>query len=400
MKYQDYEVAVLIDGTEYEIPLERLSFSMTDSIHRLYSQASVSLADTGGMYQEFMATTEGNLISLRLGVGNSQIENKFVIRRDEQQEFDSLNRYSGKVDIELVNAWFNTQYEKSEAYKGRIDFVVQKVTQNAGFSETHIQSTGNDDTWYQAMMSDARFLRDVLLPNAFSRNAENTPFYMWIDSANEFHFQNLKTLWGALDSNYDQKYTLIQNSTEMKEFGEQQQYGILDMKRISGGSDQHRQLRDWELHQFNPDTGDLVKTEVHMRDYPKPKSGYYLPISNNVSQSKSHVTMMRGSYTKGQEENVKGQIVHRLRNSMFLDRFMIVVPLNTELKAGDTIFLEVPLVLQEEIPISNRFTGKYVIELAEHIWNGDDMDGYSKFLIGRKYVKVSKDVSIRPYLEG
>ena len=85
-----------------------------------------------------------------------------------------------------------------------------------------------------------------------------------------------------------------------------------------------------------------------------------------------------------ERENIyKGQIINKLKKNYFINELMITCPYDPNLKAGETIKLNIFLSGEGKNPVrSKRLSGKYIIEASEQIWSAQLKKAFSKLLIG------------------
>ena len=199
---------------------------------------------------------------------------KFVIKKDELSEVKIPGYLSGSVDIELVNAWYNKQEIKSKAYQNTIDGIITSLVNNKGFTSTDIETTGNNDLWYQMMTTDANFINDMLLPNVFSNKA-NTPFYAYITNDNVFHLKSLNSMMNTLP------VATIEYKMPKEKAAVDPNYTI-QVRKFHQSSDQHRHLLNRDIFQISRDDGTLSEEEDGIDKYPNKLNRtilYYIPTT-------------------------------------------------------------------------------------------------------------------------
>ena len=77
-----------------------------------------------------------------------------------------------------------------------MDFTnIKESAKKYNFDKIDIENTLNSGYWYQPYINDSEFIMNYLLPFAFSNSSQNTPFYCWIDSNNEFHFKSFQSMF-------------------------------------------------------------------------------------------------------------------------------------------------------------------------------------------------------------
>jgi hypothetical protein len=74
-----------------------------------------------------------------------------------------------------------------------------------------------------------------------------------------------------------------------------------------------------------------------------------------------------------------------MRASLFLDRFVVNIPLDTRLISGQLVDLNIRTQLDPDNERdSTLFRGSFLIEQATHIWNGGRKSGNTTLIVSRK----------------
>jgi hypothetical protein len=79
---------------------------------------------------------------------------------------------------------------------------------------------------------------------------------------------------------------------------------------------------------------------------------------------------------------------------------LVTTPFNPELASGNsvTINIYIPKRGSEIKELSHAFAGKWVVESCTHVWNGKQSRGFTKLIIGRKYVNVPNSYLLKEKL--
>lgn len=374
-----YEIDVYYNGREFDVPPESLSFSTADSIYSLYNYGGISIDDPTSYYQEFFVTMEGAIVTLKFGNTSGFNSCDFMIKKDQVDVFYQPGFFSGEVDVEIVNSWYNKQEAKTIGFKAPISTILTDILSNSGFTSLDIEITGNNDYWYQMGYTDAKFIRDILLPNAYSSSSK-TPFFAYITNDNVFHLKSLATMLSSSPV-ATIEYAVPPSNSDNFNY-------TLNVRRWHQNSDDHREFLSRKIYKVSQDDGSLLETTDDIGSYP-PKNNLTVPIMNWNKKTSSIVNLDFEHQETGPSENLLGQQVNSTKKSMFLDRFFVFMPLNPAFKSGATVQFNAYTLDQSNQPIlSKRFSGIYVIENCEQIWNKEDRKGYSKLIIGRKYIGV------------
>jgi len=377
-----FTINTTFNGQSIDLAPQEFSFSMADTIYNLYNYGLFELNDTTGLLQEYFGTIEG--AEFELGYGTKELINtsKYVLKKDELSDIKVPGFLSGSVNIQIVNAWYGKQKIKSKAYQSTIATIISKLVQNQGFSSIDIENTGNYDYWYQMMMTDAKFIQEILLPNVYSSSAES-PFYAYITSDNIFHLKSLKSMFNTnIVATIEYKASTELNTNKLNL--------TTSIKKFNQSSDEHRALLKRDIYQINRSDGTLSIDDDDIISYP-PKGSKSIPIMNFIDEATGYVDLGFNESDSGRDENLKGQKINSTKKSAIINRFLIMLPLNPKLKSGNLIQFNVYVSEGDGTKLSRHYSGKYVIENSEHIWNHETHEGYTKIIIGRKYTGIIPD---------
>lgn len=381
-----YEFSLAIDGKSVVDDSMEYSFSISDSIHEIYPRMAFSFNDLSGLLQEFLLTTEGLPVQVTFGIKDAgKIECRFVIQDDDLENSQTPGIMNGELRINLVHEYHNKQSVKSTAYNDRISSIVRTLINRYSFNSININDTGNKSYWYQPMTSDVDFMKQILLPYAYSKNADNTPFFMFIDSNNEFNFRNFTSLFKT-DPVAISYYPEIQRSTK--------QTNALTIGRFRTGSSVTYPIRRRALIWLDRETGELHEEDDHIYSYPS--NSEQIPIVGDNSLVTGYLFLGQTKTNASEKEIFNAPKFETMKDSLFLDRLMIGTYLNTDLRAGKTITLDLPTRKTDTgDDLSLLFRGKYLIEDSKHVWNGKSKSGYTKILVSRRGVNVPDQYQIK-----
>lgn len=373
-----YTINLSFNDRKVEVAPQEFSFSMADSIYSLYNFATFELNDITGLLQEYFSTTEG--AGITLGYGTKEYVNtcKYVIKKDDLPEIKTPGFLSGDVNAELVNHWYGKQEVKSKAYENSIATIVSQLTGGGGFTSLDIEDTGNFDFWYQPMITDAKFIQEALLPSAYSPKS-NTPFYAYITSDDIFHLKSFNSM-------------ITTNPTETIEYRTQNPKTknpnqTIHIRKMHQSSDEHRNLLKRNLFKISRVDGSLIEDTDGIGSYP-PQGAKTIPIMNFGDMPTGYMNLGFDDTEAGKSENKEGAKINSTKKSAIIDRFLILQPLNPKLKSGNLVQLNIYSSENDGDALSTHYSGKYVIENSEHIWNSKELRGYTKILVGRKYTKI------------
>ncbi len=383
-----YIINLFINETEVDVATSEYSFSLSDSIYQLYPSAFFTIHDFSGVYQELLAFVEGNKFTVEFGDKDSTNKSNYIISSNHLVEIETSGKLGGTVEVPLIHEYFNEQQIKNKGYKNRISFIIKDLVDSYDFKDTDIDDTGNEDYWLQTLQTDAHFIQNTLLPNSFSRNATKTPFFCFITTDNIFHFRNIQSIMdegNAATIEYKQHSGDTQKGPSYK--------GIVQSTtRWSEKIKNHWKLRKRNLFKIDRNNGTLVEEEDSIKDYPQ-RNPWNVPILNNLDNITGYENFLFNESTTGKQENIKGQKINTMRDSMFLEHFFLVVPLDPQLHSGKTIQLNTYMINGDKP--STNFAGKYIIEDCEHVWDGKNSTAFTKLIVGRKYLQVPKNYVLK-----
>lgn len=389
-----YKIGLSINDRNFEIDPSYFSFSMRDNIFNLFNTATLSFKDKTGLFQEFFDTSEGAKVKLEFGDEDVINTCTYVNKYDKLDTTEKIGYLTGEVDFNLINFWYNSQYKISRAHNKRISNIIRDFAGQYQFKSKDIDDTGNQRTWYQPYMTNAKFITDMLLPNCFSRNADQTPFFAFITNDNVFHFRNYKSMTDEeLIGTVDFKINIDKISRGEDSF----QNKTSSLKRIHQNSDKHFYLRHRNLFRIDKEDGTIKDEEDHITDHPT-QNNLKIPILNDEGNT---IDFKLVGFTKdetGEKENQFGRIFYDHRDSLFLDQFIFIQPFNPKFQAGKNIQLNVYTTQNEGSKLSKRFSSRYLIIDCEHIWDSETQKGYTKVIIAKKYVQVPESYLLKPDL--
>ncbi len=378
------------DQFEIKVPSSEISFSLIDSIHTLYSRATMTVNDRNGLYSEYLLSTVGNVLNIKFGHTDfidDILNNNYVLSQEIMEDSnENPDRLSGPIDISFIHEWYNKQEIKSVSYQDNIKTIVQDFVEDYPFSDIKIDTISNTDTFYQALQTQGEMITKEFLPISYSTMANKTPFFAFINSKNEFKYINYNTMYGG--NTADDEYILQRNEVKYNN------KAILDIKRWS---DTLPNSKEFNKNVYTLGSDSCVE-EIYLdvKDYYPIPPAYDYVLANNRDLLPTNYEFMY--YGDASTDKVKGIKIDYMRKSLFKDRLMILVSFNPKLIAGKTVYLNFPLPNDSNETFSERFSGKYLIELSEHTWDGQSATAVSKFIVSRKYAKIPPTYTLKELL--
>lgn len=389
----DYSFAYNIQGIKTQLSLSSgISFSVIDSIYSLYNRMTVSIEDSMGLFQEAFLTSPGVVHEIDFGFGNDHVGGKFFIDQTQSLERITPGVMAGRVDANLINSWAYGQSNKFTAYKDRISSIVDRIV-SPSFPVVK-NDTGNLGTWLQPGMTDARFINEILLPNAFSKNSDGSPFYAWIGNDGNFNFRSFSAMMST-NSKKTLYYRPFNATGKLDATAKAQaQTTIMDIKPFSKPAP----VKDQKTNFFyiDPKTGQAQKITDSLLNHPS--QTFDGPITPRVLSKQPGMIPM-GVFSSGQQENLKGLQAFYYRDSLMLEKLLVLLPPNLSLCSGSKVTLEAILGHEDVVKHSTRHSGDYLVEMSEHLWSDREKMGFSKLLLSRKVQKVPSDTVIAGYFQ-
>lgn len=382
MLHKDYyNFELRINGTLFPFPIKNLVFSMSESIYEFYSTVTLHFNDVDGSLQETMLFVEGAVIDLSFGVRELNKKIKLVVVNSSVAGFNSSENLGGILNLTCMHEWVNRQEVRSKAYQGKISSVIQEVIAAEKFSNVDIDETENNDIWYQPMINDARFIREILAKYAYSKKSNDSPFCMFIKSDNSFNFKHID---GMLK---EKELATIYYVPETNES---------DITRLAGNlkkeQNSSRASRRRDLFSIEKATGALLIEEDDITQFPSSTTDTLLPILND--ENKKTVFMGNGfkdATNKVDMENVSGERTNAIKMNFFLERLSFDLPLSKSslrLEAGKSLIFKAYTGGQGTTNTSKSISGKYIIEQAKTSWLGGEDKGVTSLVVARKFMKI------------
>lgn len=377
------------DGNILLSSAEAISFSIRYNIHNVYPKMNMSLEDVDGLFAEYLMTTPGLKYSVEFGIegGEENIKGDFVIQKDITTKLRQTELFAGTLDISLIHAWSTKQKRETLSYNKNISDIVKQLVNNYNFRSQNIENTQNKEIWYQGKQKQSEFIKKGLLPYAY--NSTETPFYFYIDCQNNVNFHSYDS-FVKNSPNRTHEYTYQRQASHDDAMGNL----IIDIRRWSEDKMVLDSEQKQETFSVNRD-GELIKIDYNSSDFLKKKALDAEPFVKNEEGIGQY-------YYRGINRDItnsdKGYRLHKMRRLFHPERYMVMVPFNPKIKAGDIFKMRVYLPNDSNETFSERFTGDYVIEMSEHIWDGETMNAITKTIISRKYIQVPDDYIIKEKL--
>jgi hypothetical protein len=402
MKYLDsYQFELSINNSALDVNPLTYSFSMKDSINKLYSELDFSIDDTSGMFQEALMFTEGFNLYLKYGDKVNVLEGKYIINNDDLMTTYSNDSIAGILNVNCLHEYYDKQEVKSDGSLDTISNIISTLAGEYGFNSTNVDAIDSADYWYRPMLTQEKFIYEILLPNSYSNLSFDSPFYCFIDNNNNFNYKSYYTMMSTISTEKD--FILqVTNPSSLRN------NTILEFSKVRTGSTFSKKFRKRFLFSRNRKTGELTTDNDKISQYPSNSSQMtsgldvgYLPIVSDGSLDTGNYFLYYDEEEPGPLGGFNGRKINSMRETFALERVLIITPLNPSVICGKTINIQVPIKVQNSSKLSYNYSGKYLVEESEHVWNGKLNKSFSKFLLSRKFVNISSESKVKSkFLKG
>lgn len=379
--WQDrYEIEVKVNDTVLDYPPSAYTFTMYDSIFSFYSKGSFNFNDITNMFSEFLIFPNGTKIDIKFGIKDNYISCPYTIVRNSMPQQTVQSNMGGTIEIPLVHNYFFNQTNLSKAFIGQeISNIVKQKVQQYNFSRFNIENTITKGNWYQPLVNDATFINDFLLPFAYSNDAENSPYYAFVNSDNTFNFTTYKKM-------FDDKPVLslaLVSSSQVQSLAQDSIYAInFSQESLSN----IRPLLNRIISYFDKN-GNFNLDEDSILDYPSNRIGNIALQANMTNVTDLYHLLDDDIVDKDIINKNKALQISSMKKAFHIEKVIITTNLNISIMAGKKIKLLLPIRTDEEkTELSNRFSGEYIIESAYHRWTGHI--GTSVFVCSRQDIEV------------
>lgn len=377
-----------INGYDIELVLNKaiadefdpsgISFSLRDSIYDLYCTGTFSIIDTSGLLLEARAFSEGIPFDISFGFLGVFLKNNYYIHKMEAMPSDSALQLSGRIELELTHSSAKEHLCDSRAFDPvPSDIVTQLYTHQ--FEDEFIEKTKSilpsDKMLYQPRINQKEFIEKILLPNSLSSGSTASPYYCFINSKNQLHFESFVKMWDRAP------YTTLYLNREKKVPKYFQK--ILGFIPFTFDLERHRNVLDFTLEGFTDEEDpQMTLVEHSIMDFGEGP----FPIYEVPEEVRPWFTGIDSF-----PDQDLARVLHKQRYAVCPDKVLVTIPLNTELASGMTVNIDVEY---SDRNTSYSYEGKYLIERTDHVWNGESISGYTQLVLGKKAPSFPSNSSI------
>lgn len=365
-KVEKYTIGLEINGVSEDLNPSEVSFSLRDSIHSLYSEASLKLNDSEGWILEGRGFTNGSNVSIVIGYDDVITKSSFIVRSMETPSISKSLQLGGELNINMIHESYKYRKRESKAYKPNPSKIVENLFDYV-FTDTKIESTKNVpiDRIYRPYYDDEKFIKEILLPNSLSTSGKLDPYFSFIDINGIFHYRSFLNMMNEVPS-YSLKYG-YQNSYE--DYNQM----IYSMYPFSEDLLSVRDNIEFSLSYFDSNTKEYKKENINIIN--KELGGY--PIySIPIDKSLSFIEIK----TEDMLDRFRAHICDSQRESLLPEKMIVILPLFTEFTSGKTVSLDVKFGTGQ---LSYSFSKNYLIERSDHVWNGESNSGFSQLVLSK-----------------
>jgi len=385
-----YTLEMKVNGVDFPEPLTTCNFAIQQSIFNLYPKLVITYQDTMGLLNESYSMEVGSKIEIRLLVGDSPIfRSLFYVYKSGTDQISDMKTITGMYTVHCIHVMAWRQQNKSRAFRDRISNIVKAIGSEYGY-QTDVNDTGNADVWYQCNITDGQFLMTQLLPNAWSHNAEGSPFYCYVDLQNVLHLRHLKSFvknnpkYGIyMSSNSDR--IVMPDKTVIKKGAPILFTYTRELVDIYEYAKSHL-IDTWEI---NRDNGNVNRKKVDCFNQPKSSTGNILYMNPN----KGSINLIGTGFTNtevGREENTKGQVIQTSRLFPGIEKITLIILFHTDtyVNLGDRISLIFTKLDLGEGKYSGKMSDAYVVTESDLMWDQKKAVMYQRLVLTRNAVQI------------
>ena len=381
-----YKFTITVGSQQIGLNLKSVNLSVSDSIYELAPRVILTAADSSGISFESRLNILGQEIAFTVNTGEMEVSYPLTCTLYETPEVNSSNGLSGTLKIEFRHAAkFSGKEATGYSSQSPADIFKTLVSQmNNDFNSfsngsvkapvVNIDKTSRCST-YPLILNPGyetdRFLNEVLLPLANDGSTATSPFYAYINIENCANFESLKDM--------------LQKSPCRKiVFGQALSADTGDVMALT-------------LYNFSQDYGKVSsfidqsftyldkKHEIHSEDISLNK--IVTPLALMKNSTRTNLVYPENTYETIDETKESGVEMFGHRKGLLLDKLVVTTFLDPMMCAGKTVDLNIYLNIPG-IEKSNNYSGKYLIESSEHIWNARSLMGYTRLVLGRMSMQI------------
>ena len=389
MTYNDFEVDVVLNGAAFDGPPGGFQFSMVDSIHELFPRGTLTFLDTSGYFKEGGVIVDGFPLSLTLGIPSksAQLTCDYVARKATSGAAMTPGSTTGPVVFELQHKGAAAQSALQKAYQATIDVIVKDVIGPLGFSGTDVAALKGSGNWWRYGLTEEEFLIDVLRPNMWSADCEDTPFYVFGDSAGKLHVKSFAEMFKQSPT---AKIVLMPNPQPDVE-GSGITYAF-DAQPFAEGLDTlYPTIRPDERSYAEADLSFVRLVDSTFKHVGG--KGTAVPVVASGSPT-SLAYLRRARKDDAEKTFLKARTNDVFRYGMLPERILVSGLFQPKVFAGTTVDIDqrIPDPESGSYKSGQHFTGSWLAERVSHTWLPSKKYAVTQMLLGRKLVQYPSNL--------
>lgn len=345
-----------IAGSERDVFL-----SISENIFSLCPKAHLSFADRTGFLMDKLLNIQGLPLELKLqSFEDDEASFLGITGNTIFEDYEGKGLLQGILRMPIHSPFLLSQDPSSKAYEGTTSNVIKEVL-SSYFSDFDIDDSGGFSKYYQSRKSPKDFV-DQISENLYSRTSRDSPYFVWADIDNKVHIKHVNNL--------------LQQSpkVELKTSGDYRDVPakniILDIQGET--TDFNKNIDYFKVQSTNIDlaTGDLATTERSCLNnaIPVDVTQKHLLYEMENSKLESMYERIKAPKETYEEEQLNGRLINSQRDLALVQKFKILTILNTNLRAGDIITIDVTSPFVGET--STTYKGKWLVTSVVHYYDG------------------------------
>jgi hypothetical protein len=357
------EIEIKVEGVELNTMPSNYTFTIRDSIHKLYPTLLMQMNDMTGQYHEYMVFMEGTNLELSYILEEQKIKCPYTVIKNSVPNQEIQNAFGGEIEISGVHEYFYTQNLLSKSYEGEISAIIEELTNKYSFNRkgSHIEGTNSRGMFYQPLKNDADFMVNQLLPLSYSIANKKEPYYLFINTNNEIHLETYTSMMSKTEA-----YPIsLGNASSLDSVSNNFALGVftkqIPLAEIRHTLNQNIFYFDSESNQVQ---NDLLITDILENSFNT------IPIKANLDNITNYQELYDEDFIDDNAYMNEGLLNSRNRNAFSIDKIVLTMNLNLTMIAGKKIELNISnAVDKEQGELSSRNSGSYIIESTYHSWN-------------------------------
>lgn len=383
---ETFRFTITLGSQEIGLNLKSFDISVRDSIYSFAPEVTFTTNDISGTGFESRLNILGQDMAFTVGTGTAEVSYPLTCTCYETPETDTSNGLSGtlKMVFRHAAAFVGKQSEgwerqsPADVFKYLIsqmrnDFVsfTHGQLQSAIVEVNHTSRCSAYPLILNPKLNAEDFIDKILLPLANDGSVSTSPYYAYINIENRANFESLKDMMDRAP---------VKKILFGKTPGDETN-AITAIKVIPYSQDYSR------ISEFIDKTFTYLdqKHEVRSEDISLDK--VVIPLA--LMKSSSTETLVSPSDLRGTIDPVKeaGMIINKERKGLLFDKLIVLVFMDVTLCAGRTVDVEAYLNIPGETK-SQNYSGKFIIESSEHLWDASSLMGYTRLILGRMSMQV------------